>query len=78
MTAELGNLTIETAGAEEEAAKNLEAALNMDIEEEGADTVEKEEGGDGTQRALGALVFFTQDAEPIRTTLVDDVMGSTS
>ena len=31
VAAELVNLTIETAGVEEEAAKNLEAALNMDI-----------------------------------------------
>ena len=39
--------------------------------------VEGEEEGVETQRALGALEFFTQDAEPIRTTLIDAVMGST-
>ena len=30
-----------------------------------------EEGGGGTQRALEALEFLTQDAEPSGTTLVD-------
>ena len=37
-------------------------------EEEG---IEGEEGGGGTQRALEALEFLTQDAEPSGTTLVD-------
>ena len=45
------NLTIETAGTEEEAAEQLEAVLGMEVE----GTVEGEEGGDGTQRELGAL-----------------------
>ena len=32
---------------------------------------EGEEGGDGTQMALGGLEFLTQDSEPSGTTLVD-------
>ena len=39
------------------------------MEEEGASKVE-EEGG-GTQRALEALEFLTQESEPSGTTLVD-------
>ena len=35
----VGNLTIETAGTEEEAAENLEVALGMEIEEAGVDVV---------------------------------------
>ena len=34
-----------------------------------------EEGGEGTLRALGALEFFTQDAEMSGTTLVDACNG---
>ena len=45
------NLTIETAGTEEETAVQLEVALEMEVEETG----EGEEGGDVTQRALGNL-----------------------
>ena len=37
----------------------------MDRESEG------EEGGGGTQRALEALDFLTQEADPISTTLID-------
>ena len=40
-------------GGEEEAAEGLAAALGMEIEEDRGS--EGEEGGDGTQRALGAL-----------------------
>ena len=65
----INNLTIETTGTEEETADGLEAALGMDVEED-RDS-EGEEGGEGTQRALGALEFLTQDAEPSGTTLVD-------
>ena len=45
----------------------------MEVEEDGADNgvSEVEEEGDGTSRALGALEFLTQDAEPSGTTLVD-------
>ena len=50
-------LTIETAGTEEEAADGLKAALGMEVEED-RDS-EGEEGGEGTQRALGALEFLT-------------------
>ena len=35
----VGNLTIEMAGTEEEAAENLEVALGMEIEEAGVDVV---------------------------------------
>ena len=63
----LNNLTIETAGTEEEVAEQLEVALEMDMEETG----EGGEGGDGTRRALGALEFLTQDSDPSGTTLVD-------
>ena len=35
------------------------------------DTGEAKEGGEGTQRVLGALYLLTQDAESIGTTLVD-------
>ena len=41
---------------------NRAAALGMEVEED-RDS-EGEEGGEGTQRALGALEFLTQDAEP--------------
>ena len=44
------NLTIETAGTEEEAAEILEEELGMESEE----TDEGEEGGDETLRSLGA------------------------
>ena len=36
---------------------------------------EGEEGGEGTQRALGSLEFLTQEAEPSGTTLVDARTG---
>ena len=57
------------AGTEEEATEQLTAALEMEVEEDRDG--KGEEGGDGTERALGALVFLTQDAEPSGTTLVD-------
>ena len=63
------NLRIETAVTEEEAAAGMEEALRMEgVEDEG---IEGEEGNGGTQRALEALDFLTQDAEPSGTTLVD-------
>ena len=65
--AEMGNLRIETAVTVEEEAEELKHALDMEVEELG----EGEEWGEGTQRALGALDFLTQDAEPSGTTLVD-------
>ena len=67
----LNKPNIETAGIEEEAAEQLEAALGMEVEETG----EGEEDYDGTIRALEALEFLTQDAEPSRTTLVDACNG---
>ena len=63
METAINNLTIETAGMEEEAA----VVLEMEVEETG----EGEEEGEGTQRALGTLEFLTQDAEPSGTTLFD-------
>ena len=45
------------------------------MEEAGGDVVEGKEGGVGTLRALGALEFLTQDAEPSGTTLVDACNG---
>ena len=73
MVQAINNLTIEMAGTEEEAADILEVALGMKVEED-IDS-EGEEGSEGTQRALGALEFLTQDAEPSGTTLVDSRNG---
>ena len=68
----IDNLTIKTAVIEEEAAEGLDAALEtQEMEVEGYGGSEGEEGGGGTQRALEALEFLTQDAEPSGTTLVD-------
>ena len=67
----LKNLTIDTAVTEEEAVEQLEAALEMEVE----DTVKGKEYIYGTQRALGAPEFLTQDAEPSETTLVDACNG---
>ena len=52
---------------EEEAAEILEEELGMELEKRG----EVEEWGEVTLRALGALEFLTQEAEPSGTTLVD-------
>ena len=72
----LDNLTIETAGTEEEAAEVLEATLEtQEMEVEGDGGSEGEEGGGGTQRALEALELLTQDADPSGTTLVDSRNG---
>ena len=65
----LNNLKIETAVTEEEAEEGLAEALKMEVEED--EGSEGEEGGGGTLRALGALEFLTQEAEPSGTTLVD-------
>ena len=73
MAARLNNLTIETEGTKDEAAEHLETALGMEVEAEIGS--KGEEGGDGTQRALVALEFFAQDAEPSRTMLVDYHIG---
>ena len=67
--ARLNNLTIETAGTEEEAAEGLEAALGMEVEEDGGS--DGEEGSKGASRALGALELISQDVDPSGTTLVD-------
>ena len=63
------NLNIETAATGEEAEEGLAAALGMEVEEDRGS--EGEEGGGGTQQALEALEFLTQESEPISTTLVD-------
>ena len=69
VVAGLSNLTIETVGTEEEAEEGLVVAPEMEVE---VDRGSKgEEGGGGTQRALEALEFLTQEAEPSRTTLFD-------
>ena len=65
----INNLSIEMAGTEEEAADGLADALEMEVEENRGR--EGKERGDGTQRALVALEFLTQDAEPSGTTLID-------
>ena len=69
MAACLHNLRIETAGSEEEAEEGMAEALEMEVERDRGS--KGEEGGGGTQRALEALEFLTQDAEPSGTTLVD-------
>ena len=65
----MSNLIIETAGTEEEEAGGIAAALGMEVEVDRES--EGEEGGGGTQRALEALEFRTQEAEPSGTALVD-------
>ena len=45
----------------------------MEVEED--EGHEGEDGGGGTQRALEALEFLTQEAEPSGTTLVDSCNG---
>ena len=58
-----------TGETDQEAAEGLAEVLEMAVEEEGAS--EGEEEGGGTQRALEALEFLTQEEEPSGTTLVD-------
>ena len=65
----INNLTIETAGTEEEATEQQTSALEMEFEEDRG--TEGKEGGEGSSRELGALELLTQDAEPSGTTLVD-------
>ena len=69
MAARLNNLSIETVGTEEEAVEGLLSALEMVVEEDRGS--EGEEEGGGAQKALGAIEFLTQEAEPSGTTLVD-------
>ena len=72
------NLTIETAGTEEEAKEGHEADLGISTQEmevEGNRGREGEEEGRGNQRALGALELLTQEAETSGTTLLDDHNG---
>ena len=52
-------------------AEKLDAAFEMEVEEEG----EGEEGGDRNLTALGALEFLMQEADPSGTTLVDACNG---
>ena len=47
VAAVMNNLKIEMAGTEEEATKNIQVVLNMEIGEAGGDVAEGEEGGDG-------------------------------
>ena len=67
------NLRIETAGTEEKTVEGMAEALRMEVEED--EGSEGEEGGGGTQRALEALEFLSQDVEPSVTTLVDACNG---
>ena len=69
----LNYLTIETGKTEKEAEDGLEEALGMDTQEDVGS--KGEEGGGGTQQALEALEFLTQEAEPSGTTLVDACNG---
>ena len=69
----LNEPSIGKAGMEEEAAEGLAAAIGMELEEDRES--EGEEGVGGTQWALEALEFLTQDAEPSITTLVDAPNG---
>ena len=71
MAAALDNLKIETAGTEEEAADQLEVALEMNVKEARGNVFEGKDGGDMTQGVLRAQGVFTQDSEPSGTTLVD-------
>ena len=48
-------------------------ALGMEFEED--EGIEGEEEGGGTLRSLGALEFFTKEAEPSGTMLVDASNG---
>ena len=73
VVAGLNNLTIEIAGTEEEAEEGLAVALDMEVE--GDRESEGKEGGGGTQRAMEALEFLTQEAEPSGTTIVDARTG---
>ena len=75
LAARLNNLRIETVGTEEAATEQLEAVLETEVEEEREDLVDGKEEGVETQRALGALKFLTQDADPIRKTLIDSRNG---
>ena len=54
---------------QKEAEEGLEEAFGMEVE--GDMGSEDEEWGGGTQRALEALEFLTQEAEPSGTTRVD-------
>ena len=73
----LNNLNIETGGTEEKAAEGLEVALGMEVDGDDKDDGARKgaEDGDATIRALGAIVFLTQDAEPSRITLADACNG---
>ena len=71
MDVEGGAENDEVSKGEEEAVEGIETALGMEVNGVGEGEGEGEEGGVGTQRALGALEFLTQDADPSGTTLVD-------
>ena len=69
----LDNLNKDKVGIEEDAAAGLDAALEMEVGEDRRSKGEEE--GVGTQRALGALEFITQEAGPSGTTLIDACNG---
>ena len=62
-------------GTEEEAAEGLAEVMGVEVEED--EGSKGAEGGGGTLRALEALEFLTQEAEPSGTTLVDARNGFT-
>ena len=57
MATRINNLTMVTAGTEEEAAEGLSDPLEMEVEEDKGSKGDDE--GRGTQRALGDLEFLT-------------------
>ena len=59
----INNLSIETAGTEDEAVERLEVVLGMEINGECEVEVKSEEGGVGTQGELRSLDSLTQDAD---------------
>ena len=71
------SLSVEMEGTEEEVVEGLEVALEMEIDEEGENKGKGEgkDEGDGTLRALEAIEFLTQEAEPSGKALVDDHNG---
>ena len=69
IVASLSNLIIETATIEGEAAEGLAVALDIEVKEERNSEGGKK--GGGTLRALEALEFLNQEAEPSGNTLVD-------
>ena len=63
IAASLHNVTIETAGTEEEVAEGLEDAMGISTQEmevKGYRVSKGEDEGDWNQRSLGALAFLSR------------------